>query len=242
MTTKHLSTGSKDPVLQKGKIRLYSMRFCPFAERVHLVLAAKKVPHDVVYINLMKKPEWYLEKVPSGKVPAIVIEDELLYESLIICDFLDEQFPLNPLHPKDPIKKSKDRLLIESLSKVTVACYKLSVSPAVEKQMVEELYLGLDDFERELVKRGTPYFGGDQIGMADYMIWPWCERLEMINVLSSDQFQFKFPKERFMRLVEWSKAMIEDEAVKSIYLEPHIHAKYLSQKRAGVLDYDNVIP
>jgi hypothetical protein len=36
-------TGSTNPPLSKGKLRLYSMRFCPYAQRVHLVLDAKKI-------------------------------------------------------------------------------------------------------------------------------------------------------------------------------------------------------
>lgn len=71
-----------------------------------------------MYINLTHKPEWYLERFPQGKVPALVIEGEDLFESLIISDFLDEKFPTRPLYPKDPMKKAKDRLFVESIAKV----------------------------------------------------------------------------------------------------------------------------
>lgn len=236
MSSKHLTTGSTNPPLQEGKLRLYSMRFCPYAQRVHLVVAAKQIPHDVVYINLTNKPEWYLEKFPLGKVPALIVDGEDLYESLIISDFLDEKYPARPLHPKDPMKKAKDRIFVEGFSKVIGTMYKMYYSPTLEQNLLDDLTTGLEDYERELVKRGTPFFGGDKPGMADYMIWPWIERLEMVRIIAGDQF--KVTRDKFLRLTEWSKAMLEDEAVKSHYLEPEVHAKFLRGRRAGLADYD----
>lgn len=44
MSLKHLGPGSQLPPLRPGKLRLYSMVFCPFAQRSRLVLAAKNIP------------------------------------------------------------------------------------------------------------------------------------------------------------------------------------------------------
>lgn len=50
-----------------GNLRLFASRFCPFAERVVLVLNAKNIKHDLVYINLDQKPEWIFNYSPKGK-------------------------------------------------------------------------------------------------------------------------------------------------------------------------------
>lgn len=77
--------------------------------------------YDVVYINLSNKPDWFYEKSPLGKVPALELENgDVIYESLIIVDFLDEKFQQNQLYPKDPLQKAKDRMLIEQFTKVIV--------------------------------------------------------------------------------------------------------------------------
>jgi glutathione S-transferase len=77
--------------------------------------------HDVVNIKLSDKPEWYFERNPLGKVPAIETESgDCLYESLIIADYLDEKYPETPLQPKDPMQKAKDRILVEHFSKVGI--------------------------------------------------------------------------------------------------------------------------
>jgi hypothetical protein len=44
MPDMNIFAGSRIPPLSKGKLRLYSMRFDPYSQRVHLVLDAKKIP------------------------------------------------------------------------------------------------------------------------------------------------------------------------------------------------------
>jgi len=40
----HLSTGDALPAVDSSRMRLYSMRFCPYAHRTKLVLEHKKIP------------------------------------------------------------------------------------------------------------------------------------------------------------------------------------------------------
>lgn len=75
--------------------------------------------YDPVFINLKAKPEWYTDKIPTGKVPAILVDGQSIYDSLIISEFLDEKYPQRPLHSKDPLQKAKDKLLIEGFGKVS---------------------------------------------------------------------------------------------------------------------------
>lgn len=83
--------------------------------------------YDVVYTNLSQKPEWLIEKSPLGKVPCIEFENgDIMYESLIICEYLDEAYPENKLFPKDPLAKAKDKLLIERFNDVISTMYKVS--------------------------------------------------------------------------------------------------------------------
>lgn len=53
--------GSKKPEPVKNQGRLYSMKYCPFAHRVRLILTLKQIPHDIVNINLQNKPDWYFQ-------------------------------------------------------------------------------------------------------------------------------------------------------------------------------------
>jgi len=237
MSAKHFSVGSVPPPLVPGKLRLYSMRFCPYAQRIHLVLDAKRVPYDIVYVNLTHKPDWLIEKSLLNKVPCIELEDgETLYESLIIADYLDEAYPQNKLYPSNPLAKAKDKLLIDRFNGVISTMSKGLYQETLEQDIFNEALSGLEFFDRELAKRGTPFFGGSKPGMLDLMIWPWCERADVIRIIKGEQFVI--PRDRFLRLLEWRVAMKEDPVVRVSFLDAEVHAKYMRSRLAGTPQYD----
>ncbi|XP_066457120.1 glutathione S-transferase omega-1-like isoform X3 [Eleutherodactylus coqui] len=122
-----LVKGSPAPgPVPEGLIRLYSMRFCPYAQRPLLVLAAKGIKHEVVNINLKSKPDWFFEKSPLGLVPSLETPDgKIIHDSPIICDYLDEAYPGNKLTPADPYEKAEEKMLLEHFSTVISTLYKI---------------------------------------------------------------------------------------------------------------------
>lgn len=238
MSTKHFSGDSVEPPKVPGLYRFYSMRFCPYAQRVQLVLNAKGTPHDTVFIDLLDKPKWYLDIFPAGKVPALIYDGNFLSESLLLADFLDEQFPEPPLWNCSPLKKILDKLVIESFSKVGTEFYKLIfTSETVEEINFNELVASLIPIEAELAKRGSKFFGGDKPNMVDYMIWPWMERLDSIKPYTQGKFVIPFD-DKFPKLASWKALMIVDKAVAPYYLTPEKHAQHLVNKKAGLPAYD----
>lgn len=64
-------------------LRVYVTPFCPFAQRVRLLLSAGAVPHESIFISLYRKPSWYMALHPGGQVPLIDHEGKFLRESEI---------------------------------------------------------------------------------------------------------------------------------------------------------------
>ncbi|XP_021555940.1 glutathione S-transferase omega-2 isoform X2 [Neomonachus schauinslandi] len=95
------------------------MRFCPYAHRTRLVLRAKGIRHEVININLRNKPEWYYTKHPFGQIP--VLENskcQLIYESVIACEYLDDAYPGRKLYPYDPYERARQKMLLELFYKI----------------------------------------------------------------------------------------------------------------------------
>ncbi|XP_054455757.1 glutathione S-transferase omega-1-like [Anoplopoma fimbria] len=211
-TEKCFSKGSAKPgPVPNGHIRLYSMRFCPFAQRARLVLCAKGIKHDIINIHLRDKPEWFLEINPLGLVPTLeTTAGEVIYESPITCDYLDEVYPENKLLPSSPFGKAQQKMMLEHFSKITPYFYKIPMGRKKGEDvsgLEAELNEKLSKLNEDLVNKKTKFFGGDSITMIDYMMWPWFERLE--------SFELKHCLDGKPALKKWTELMFEDTAVKA---------------------------
>lgn len=188
------------------------MRFCPFAQRIHLVLDVKKIPYTTHRINLHSKPEWLSKFSKSGKVPALGLINEpghpWITDSMIVADYLDDKYPGDRrLNGTDPVHKAIDRVWIQQFETVILGNFFKVAMIGLDKAPngLKEIADGLDCFEEELRARKSPFYGGDQPNMFDYMIWPFCERVDSLKYIVPGQFEMN--KERYPKLVrihfEW---------------------------------------
>ncbi|XP_077978839.1 glutathione S-transferase omega-1-like [Glandiceps talaboti] len=236
MSLKHLATGAAFPPLKDGTIRLYSMRFCPFAQRTRLVLAAKGIEHETVNCNLKNKPEWLFEKNPKGLVPVVEHGDKVLYESLIVNDYLDEVFPgKRSLNAKDPYQRGLDQIMLDVFTnKVSGNGFKVWRSKGEDKEATENLMIGLGKLEVDLKKRGTTFFGGSQPGMLDYNMWPLFERLHRL----AEIYDFVVFGEKIPTLKTYVDNMLLDEGVKAVITPRELVVKHAQSMAAGNVQYD----
>lgn len=176
------------------------MRFCPYAARTHLILDAKNIPYHTVNIHLNEKPEWLFDANPLGKVPALQLVNKpnapFIYESLLIAEYLDEVHPENKLYPIDPLAKLQEKLWIERFSPIASKFHQTIVDGNAQWNDIQK---GLDEFETELSRRGTTYFGGETPKILDYAIWPWFPRVEVLDVIFGEGIAFS--EKRFPNLV-----------------------------------------
>ncbi|XP_062988685.1 glutathione S-transferase omega-1 [Elgaria multicarinata webbii] len=219
-----LGKGSSAPVpVPEGVIRLYSMRYCPFAQRTRLVLKAKGINHEIVNINLKNKPEWFLEKSPFGLVPVLeTSKGQLIYESPITCEYLDEAYPGNRLYPTDPYEKAYQKMLLEQFSKLIPLSYKylLATKSGDDVSAVKNEYLEkLLKLEEILVNHKTKFFGGNSVSMIDYLIWPWFERME--------PYQLHDCLDHTPTLKHWVAVMKLDPAVQATITDVQAYKGYL---------------
>ncbi|XP_046563691.1 glutathione S-transferase omega-1-like [Haliotis rubra] len=235
MTEKSYTTTSPFPPLTPGKIRVYSMRFCPYAERTRLVLHHKNIEHEIVNIDLKQKPSWFWDRNPNGTVPIFELDDKVIYESLISSDYVDEAYPNNKLTPSDPYRRAQDRIIVELFSKVVSFFYKIAYGKEVPKEAITGFHEALDRVEKALADRGTPFFGGSSVQMVDLMLWPHAERFDAMTQLVKEA---SVPADRYPKFTKWIENMGTVPAVQKCRWDTPSHIHYIETAKAGKPDFD----
>merc|ERR1712107_454250 len=235
---KHLDVSSECPSLDKNKVAFINMRYCPFAQRTALVLEAKNIPYEMINVHLKSKPKWFLEKNPLGKVPTIQIGDDIIYESIPVCDYLDAIYPGRQLNPQTPLAQAQDKMVLARYDGFMGNFYKLLRADSERQKMLNDFQESLKFLEDELNKRGSTFFhGNDEPKMLDYMIWPWIERLEVFPKLHPDLTEI-MPENQFPKLKNWTEKMMTDSAVKAYFLDSKTHLDFYNSYVNGVANYD----
>jgi len=84
------------------------------ASKVKVILEEKGLPYRVERLrpgDLWKKPPEMLAKHPLGKVPYIDDNGVIVYDSTVINEYLEEQYPDPPLLPQEPLARARARML-----------------------------------------------------------------------------------------------------------------------------------
>jgi glutathione S-transferase len=123
-------------------IKLYDFLPCPFGQKVRIALAEKGLTYDFVQIDIAKgenrHPDFFRLN-PFGRVPVLVDEDTTIYDSTIINEYLEDEYPEPPILP--PVGSSAMRARARRLEDFADT----SFTPQVGQLMAE---LGKPDAER----------------------------------------------------------------------------------------------
>jgi glutathione S-transferase len=93
----------------ENRLKIVGHKLCPYVQRVVILAEEKNILYERIDIELHDKPKWLLEKSPTGKVPMLLIgEKDILFESSVICDYLDEASK-GSLQPDDLFQKARLR-------------------------------------------------------------------------------------------------------------------------------------
>ncbi len=80
---------------------------------MRIALSEKRIAWEPIHVNLRanehKAPE-FLALNPYGKVPVLLDEGALIYESTVVNEYLEDRFPDSPLMPHDPLGRAEVRL------------------------------------------------------------------------------------------------------------------------------------
>jgi glutathione S-transferase len=173
-------------------IKLYTYPASSNSRKVRVVLLEKGLEFERVTIDLSKReqknPE-YLKIHPFGTVPALDDEGFVVYDSTIINEYLEDEYPYPPLMPKDSEGRARARLM-EDLrdSHFNPASGQLNrelrkLEPERDPKVIEQARAKIaecfDRIEKEL--EGREYLAGP-FSLADIAFIPNIDTLDRIQV------------------------------------------------------------
>ena len=150
-----------------NKIKLITSKFSPYGNRVEMALIEKNIPYEKKYIELSNKPDYFVKDAPLGKVPLLYVDDKPLFESMAICEFLEENFPQNSLHPKDAYSKNWHRAWMEFSNGLMASLFGIIFAQDQENFDIKkaEMVSKLTILDKHL--KFNPYFDGEKFCLLD---------------------------------------------------------------------------
>ncbi|MBB4288047.1 glutathione S-transferase [Rhizobium leguminosarum] len=198
-----------------SKLTLVSHHLCPYVQRAAIALHEKGVAFERVNIDLADKPDWFLKISPLGKVPLLGIEEEdgseaVLFESSVICEYLEETQIGVALHPADALTRARHRGWMEFGSSVLSDLWGYETAQDAAQLETKRKALIAKFATIEKVLTDGLYFGGNGFSLVDAVFAPVFRYFDLFDTLG-DSGIF----EGLERVKRWRKALSERASVKA---------------------------
>eukprot|EP00472_Partenskyella_glossopodia_P010311 CAMPEP_0197516624 /NCGR_PEP_ID=MMETSP1318-20131121/1501_1 /TAXON_ID=552666 /ORGANISM="Partenskyella glossopodia, Strain RCC365" /LENGTH=548 /DNA_ID=CAMNT_0043065497 /DNA_START=281 /DNA_END=1927 /DNA_ORIENTATION=+ len=168
--------------------------WCPYCQKVWIMLEEKKIPYRVKHINMRSygpKPDWFLNMVPGGLLPAIELDGKVYTDSVAIMQLLDQTYSDYGTRMIPPGKEARIERLYKLERKLFGAWCEFLFAPSSmypigmwlpdgRKKALEELFAKVDEeLGRMWKKNKSPWFqGGDGPSLIDLQFISHIERME----------------------------------------------------------------
>ena len=158
-------------------------------------------------------------------MPVVQIGEDVLFESAVINEYLDETTPPS-LHPSTAIEKEKNRAWIEFGSGLIMSMFQWSIAENLERY--DKTYQAyLDNLKKLEDQLGDgPYFNGDAFSLVDAAYAPLWQRQAILDDALTGNVLSQFPK-----IQKWSSHLLQmPEVTQSVI--PHFKDVFLAYIRA----------
>lgn len=191
------------------KLRLISHAICPYVQRAVIALLEKNAPFERTDIDLANRPDWFKRLSPLGKVPLLEVDGEVIFESAVICEYLDETIAPR-LHPEDALQRARHRAWIEFGSTILVDLWQLNGAPDAQSLEAKTQDLRSKFGVVEQALGDGPYFAGEHFSLVDAAFAPALRFFDLYDQIADFGVFADAPKVR-----AWREALAARPSVKN---------------------------
>jgi glutathione S-transferase len=176
-----------------NRLTLVSHALCPYVQRAAIVLHEKGVAFERIDIDLANKPDWFLKISPVGKTPVLLVDDEPIFESAVICEYLEET-ALPRLHPSNALQRARNRSWMEfgsALLNAIGAFYNAADDAALAARAVD-IRTRFEQLEAVLLD--GDHFAGDAFSIVDAVYGPVFRYFDVFDTAGDFGFWAGLPK------------------------------------------------
>jgi len=165
----------------RSVLTLYTTADDVQCHRARLVLAAKGVSYDRVLVDPARPPEDLVDLNPYASTPTLVDRDLTLFDTSVVCEYLDERYPHPPLMPIDPQSRARLRVAAVRIEKDWLAEVDIiraggRPADAARKRLRGHLLSSVPLF------KAAKFFLNPEMSLADCLVAPVIWRLPWLGV------------------------------------------------------------
>lgn len=138
-------------------MKLYYSPTSPFVRKVNVFASEAGLTEKIEWV---KTNPWQAEDIltaenPLSKIPTLITDDdEVIYDSRVICEYLDTLHNGNKFHPEN----SDERWQVLRLQALADGILEAGIARFLEKKRsVEQQSIDWDNTQRDAIKRGLDY-------------------------------------------------------------------------------------
>ncbi|MHC2334883.1 glutathione S-transferase family protein [Bradyrhizobium sp. USDA 4454] len=196
-------------------LKLISHKLCPYVQRAVIALHEKGVPFERIDIDLANKPDWFLKISPLGKVPVLVVtaddgKEVALFESNVICEYIEETQAGAKLHPQDALTRAEHRAWMEFGSAILGDLWGLETATDAATHESKRQAVAAKFARVEAALGADPFFAGDKFSLVDAVFAPVFRYFDLFDQLTDLAVFTHTPKLR-----AWRSALAQRPSVRS---------------------------
>ncbi|MHC2250723.1 glutathione S-transferase [Bradyrhizobium embrapense] len=196
-------------------LKLISHKLCPYVQRAVIALREKGVPFERIDIDLADKPDWFLKISPLGKVPVLVVTGDdgrevALFESNVICEYIEETQAGAKLHPEHALTRAEHRAWMEFGSAILGDLWGLETATDAATFESKRQAVAAKFARVEAALGAGPFFAGEKFSLVDAVFAPVFRYFDLFDQLTDLAVFTHTPKLR-----AWRSALAQRPSVRS---------------------------